>query len=231
MKAEISAAAFAASQSVASRGLTVKRSQLSEVIAALLGYRTFAALSIEEGDTTLTYHLDDAEFLVLNEPLGLTRCQELNLSDDVVTDCSDAFRGQVLVPVFKGVADFFGNHLHDEFVQTLYDSDEANDAMAESNASYPDGPDLEEPETSGDLWAATADWWISVEGSLTGEYDPDGDRMFNGNEIGVSGKMTFDKAGRAGLIYVGTDTGGGVDDSWRDDDRDDEMDFRLDQQA
>jgi len=231
MKSIISSAAYAASQTLASRSLAVKRSHLSEVIAALLGYRTFAALLIEEADPQLTYHLDDAEILVLNEPLAITRCQELKIPADVVNECLNAFGVQVRIPLFNGVADFFGNHLHDDIAQAMYDSDEANGAMAESNAFYQDSPDLEEPETSGELWMAMSEWWISVVGTLTGEYDPDGDRMFNGNEIAVSGKMTFAKAGRAGLIHVDTECGGGVDDSWRQKDRDDEAAFYASQQG
>lgn len=230
MKSIISSAAYAASQTLALRTLVVKRSHLSEVMAALLGYRTFAALSIEEADPQLPHHLDDAEILVLNEPLATTRCQELKIPVDMVKDCIDAFTGEVRVPVFNGVADFFGNHLHDDIAQRMYDSEEANDAMGESNAFYPDSPDLEEPDESEDLWIANSEWRISVQGTLTGEYDPEGDRMFNGNEIGVSAELTYAKAGRAGLIHLDIEFGGGVDNSWRDDDRDDEDAFYASQQ-
>src|SRR3546814_3932031 len=43
-------AAYAASKSLAAQGLSAKRSHLSEIIAALLGYRTLAALTAEELD-------------------------------------------------------------------------------------------------------------------------------------------------------------------------------------
>lgn len=49
-------AAYAASKSLAAQGLSAKRSHLSEIIAALLGYRTLAALTAEELDPGLNYH-------------------------------------------------------------------------------------------------------------------------------------------------------------------------------
>src|SRR3546814_1085340 len=71
-------AADAASKSLAAQGLSAKRSHLSEIIAALLGYRTLAALTAEELDPGLNYHLDDAEFIVLNQPMGIERAATLN---------------------------------------------------------------------------------------------------------------------------------------------------------
>jgi hypothetical protein len=46
--------------------------------------------------------------------------------------------------------------------------------MAESNASYPDEPemDVECPATA-DLWAAADEWMIEADGNITGEYDPE----------------------------------------------------------
>ena len=57
----VRSAAYAASQALSAQGLTVKRSHLSEIIAALLGYRTHAALAVEEADPKLDYHLDDGD--------------------------------------------------------------------------------------------------------------------------------------------------------------------------
>src|SRR3546814_3201428 len=75
----VSPAAYAASQTLAAQGLPVKRSHLSEVIAALLGYHSYAALTVEEADATKVLHLDDAEIIVLNQALGLERANGLGL--------------------------------------------------------------------------------------------------------------------------------------------------------
>ena len=79
MSTHVRSAAYAASQALAAQGLAVKRSHLSEIIAALLGYRTHAALAVEEADVSLDYHLDDAEVLVLNQPMGEARAEQLGL--------------------------------------------------------------------------------------------------------------------------------------------------------
>ncbi|WP_449429149.1 hypothetical protein [Rhodanobacter umsongensis] len=229
MKTEISSAAYAASKAVALRGLVVKRSHLSEVIAALLGYRTFAALTLEEDDSKLDYHLDDAELLVLNVPLGLERCVELSIPVEVASVCADAFKAATSIEVFMGVADLYDGYVREAMEQSLSESEEASAAMAETNAHYPDYPDLEMNEPTSDLWQSRTEWSMSVSGTMTGEYHPDDDRLFSGDEIGVGGKMMFTKAGRAGLIVTGSDASGGgpTGDDWRLTDHNDELDYRF----
>jgi hypothetical protein len=225
MKNEISSAAYAASQTLVARGLVVKRSHLSEVIAALLGYRTYAALSTEEADTQLEYHLDDAEVIVLNEPLGATRCEELAVPIEAVADCIEAFKGSTLTPVFAGVSQFFDLHARELLENGIYDGEYVSGVMAESNASFSDNPDIDEGDQSGDLWQSTTHWEIEGYGKLVGSYDPDGDRMFNGDTLDVWGKLIYKKAGRAGLIFDELEEGASADDSWRDEDHDDEQNF------
>src|SRR3546814_16190031 len=88
----VSPAAYAASQTLAAQGLPVKRSHLSEVIAALLGYHSYAALTVEEADATKVLHLDDAEIIVLNQALGLERAnglrsEERRVGKECVSTC------------------------------------------------------------------------------------------------------------------------------------------------
>lgn len=214
----ISSAAYAASQSLAKQGLRISRSHLSEVVAALLGYMTLAALQVEEVDQTLHYHLDDAERLVLNVPLGVARASSLGLTGAAVVACVDALKAVAAVPVHDGVSDFYDGYARELLEQAIADSESTAMAMADSNASFPDYPDLEEgPTASGDLWAAPTEWSIEASGTMSGEYDPDGDRMYNGHELDVWGKLLFAKAGRAGLIYLESEEGASADDTWRGD--------------
>lgn len=53
---------------------------------------------------------------------------------------------------------------------------------------------------------------------MEGEYDPDGDRFYNGHVLNVRGELTFAKAGRAGLILLDTDEGASLDDDGMYDD-------------
>jgi hypothetical protein len=234
----VRSAAYTAFQALAAQGLTVKRSHLSEVVAALLGYRTYAALVVEDANPKLNYHLDDAEIVVLNLPMGTARVVELGLEDgaapSVVTPaCVVALKGSAdRVSVYEGIADFYDSHAREALAEAIYNSDEVAGAMAESNAGYPDEPemDVECPPTA-DLWAATDEWTIQADGDMTGEYEPEGDRMFNGNTLNCRGWLTYRKAGRAGLVFVEAGGTGGADDSWRDLDREAELAYQQSMEA
>ncbi|TBU88458.1 hypothetical protein [Phytopseudomonas dryadis] len=228
-------AAYAASQALSAQGLTVKRSHLSEVIAALLGYRTHAALTVEEADSSFAYHLDDADILVLNKPMGETRAEELGLpaagiaASLVTMACIDALKVSARSEhVYVGVAEFYDSHAREVLAEAIYNDEDAAGAMAESNASFPDEPamDIECPPTT-DLWTAADEWIIEADGVMTGEYDPDGHRMYNGHSLNCRGRLIYAKAGRAGLVLVDTQGMAGLDDSWRDQDREDELAYLL----
>lgn len=53
-------------------------------------------------------------------------------------------------------------------------------------------------------------------------HDFDSDRIFTGDTLSCRGRLTFAKAGRAGLISTDGEGYAGVDDSWQMQDRDDE---------
>ena len=92
--------------------------------------------------------------------------------------------------------------------------------MAESNADFESPPDMDYNLTfSGDLWTSVDEWSIADTGTLSGEYDPEGDRMYNGHLLNVQGKLTFAKAGRSGLIFLEdyTECSTARDYSWLDD--------------
>lgn len=92
------------------------------------------------------------------------------------------------VSVYEGVADFYDSHAREALAEAIYNSDELAGAMAESNASYPDEPEMDfECPSTADLRAATEKWTIEADGDRTGEYDPEGDRMFNGDTLNYRG--------------------------------------------
>ncbi|WP_313497670.1 hypothetical protein [Pseudoxanthomonas mexicana] len=214
----ISSAAFAASQALANKGLRVSRSHLNEVLAALLGYKTLAALQAEESDPTLDYHFDDAERLVLSIPDGATRAQALGLPGAVAAACAEAVKAKSVVPVHFGVSAFYDEYARELLEQSIMEGESTAMAMADSNASFSEDPYLQdEGSTSGDLWTSPTEWSIEASGTLSGEYDPEGDRMYNGHNFDVWGKLLFAKAGRAGLIYQDYEEGASADESWRDD--------------
>lgn len=219
----VTSAAYAASKTLASTGHSPTRSQLSEVIAALLGYQTYAALSLEEANATLPYHLDDAEILVLDKPSAINRATAIGIANvqAVVQACIDALKGAVDtdISVFVGVDDFYDSHARERMVQATISSDEVSNVMADSNAIFDSDPEFPDgtPATA-NLWQARAEWAIEADGEWVGSYDPDADRMFNGDTLNCSAKLSYDKAGRAGLIESGSEAYAGADDSWRDQD-------------
>ena len=232
----VSSAAHAASKSLASTGQAPSRSQISEVLAALLGYQTYAALVLEEADATLTHHLDDAEIWVLDRHSAEKRANAMGIAAGpaVVQACIDALKDAVEpdISVFVGVDDFYDSHGREALADAISNSDEVSGAMAETNAYFPDNPELPDatPATE-DLWAARTEWSIEAQGKMHGEYDPEGDRMFNGDTLNCFGKLSYAKAGRAGLYETNVEGYAGVDDSWRDEDRDSEAEYMASLQA
>lgn len=218
----ISAAAYAASQSLAVNGQSIKRSHISEVLAALLGYQTYAALVLEERDDRQEYHLDDAEMLVLNTHLAKQRLDVLGLSHIVLVlpACVSALKGAASVPVYQDLAHFYDAYARQIMVEAISSSDEVSAAMTETNAHFDDEAELPYtlPPTE-NLWEARSNWSIEASGDLVGDHDIDGDRMFAGDTLTCLAKLMFDKAGRAGLIFVDSEAYGGVDESWREIDR------------
>jgi hypothetical protein len=57
---------------------------------------------------------------------------------------------------------------------------------------------------------------------MVGEYDPEADRPYTGDTLNWGASLTYRKAGRAGLVLYDAHGFGGVDDSWREQDREDE---------
>lgn len=227
----VSSAAHAASKALVSQGVEVKRSQISEVLAALLGYRTFAALAVERADTSLEYQLDDAEIVVLNLPLGEWRVAALGIASvarsAIVEACATALKASLApMQVFLSVDDFYDSHAREVLADTIYNADDVAGAMAGSNASFVDDPEMEDTYSclpTADLWEARDTWKIEADGDLTGEYDPEGDRMFNGETLNCRGRLTYRKAGRAGLVFLEGEGFGVADDSWREQDLEDEL--------
>lgn len=221
----ISVASHAASKSLVQDGQPIKRSHIQEVLVAILGYQTYAAFSVEENDESLEYHLDDAEMLVLNPPAGERRAHALDVAaPGLIAACIAALQDVAPVRVFADLDHFYDDYAREELVDTINNSDDVSAAMSETNAYFDSDANLpyETPATD-DLWAARSEWCIEASGDMTGGHDTESDRMFAGDTLNCRGKLTFHKAGRAGLIFVESDGSAGVDESWR------EQDFEYDE--
>jgi len=221
----VSSTAYAAAKFMASSGHTIKRSHISEVLAAMLGYQTYAALVVEENDSDLGYHLDDAEMLVLNQFAGEQRARTLGIdtTSKLIEVCFMTLKSTTTARVYKDVNDFYDSYGRQALAEAISSSGDVSSTMAETNADFYDDPDLpvETPQTE-NLWEARSVWEIAVEGTMHGSHDIESDRMFTGNTLDCYSKLTFDKAGRAGLIATDSEGYARVDDSWRLADLEDE---------
>lgn len=222
----ISAAAYAASKALAQHGRSIQRSHVTEVLAAMLGYQTYAALTVEERDENLEYSLDDAEMLVLNLASAEQRAKVIGVSfaSELIQACVLAMRNVTTIPVYEDLPQFYDDYAREQLIDVILSSDDVSAAMSETNSSFDSYPELpEEVPESDDLWAARVEWVIEAGGILCGSHDMESDRMFAGDTLNCYGKLRFNKAGRAGLILLDAEGGAGVEDSWRENDRDEEL--------
>lgn len=222
----ISAASHAASKSLAPAGPVfkpIKRSQIQEVMAAMLGYHTYAALSLEEQNDSIDLHLDDAEMLVLNIAAAERRAQGLGFDalPELVQACVAALRASAPMRVHESMDDFYDSYAREALVDAISSSDDVSAAMSETNAEFESEAYLpiETPDTD-DLWEARTEWSIEASGDMKGSHNIESDRMFSGDTLICRGKLMFDKAGRAGLVFVESEGSAGVDETWRERDVD-----------
>lgn len=214
----ISPVVYQIHKKLSQENLSVPRSHLFELIAALLGYNTYAALLQEEENPDLEYHLDDAELLILNSPKAIKRTHELEINLTALELCIKELKENMGPIVFESVEDFYDEHAREQLEEIIYNSEESASVMAESNADFPEYPELDEKFTiSADLWGSPIGWSIESSGTLVGQYYENSDRMYNGDTLNVWGKIIYCKAGRSGLIFLDSEAGASLDDSWHDD--------------
>lgn len=228
-KFDFNQAAFKAHAALKKAGLTFPRSQASEVLAAALGYRTYAALAKENADTTLNLHLADAEHVLLSLELAVTRVREMALSteEDGIKKIAEIVVETTLAEwpnVHAGVKGFVDDHLLERLIDEMTNAPETSDAQAESNADFPYMMDVEDvdPETE-DVWSTRDAWSASASGTMSGDYGPDSERVFNGDKVSCSATIFYLKAGRGGLVYDTMEISAAAGD-WGDED-----DYRADE--
>lgn len=188
MNTAIQSICFNLSQHPEARDISLKRSQVHEVIAALFGYASHAALIQEGKGESKGYEFSEAEFVVLNLPKGTERAKKFNLSDELFRICVLEVKSGMPVPVFESVEDFYEDYLREFLERFIYDGAEETGEMADSNASFYDYPEMDQNiNISGELWSAVDEWSIEDTGTLSGEYDPEGHRMYNGHIFNYKG--------------------------------------------
>jgi len=199
----VKAAAYAAKQSLVLKGIKVQHGIALEIVAAFLGYRTYAALVIEEGNETLKYHLGDAEVIVLDYNGGITRLTELEVMlgfivqafIDAIVECRDG--------VFPDLSSFLDEYVTRELQDFILSDRDVIEAVECATGSEPFSVELDgDWSFSEQLWTAGGTWEVSCSGSV--EELASLGSAYAGNDdevVGVRCWVKFAKAGRAGLRF------------------------------
>lgn len=203
-----------------------KRTHVLEILAAMLGYRTYAAYKTDNFAGSKFESLDEAEHIVLQPELGLLRADELGMNEAVasqlIAEAAQRFKlaSPPQRPVVHGsLSDFFEIFLRHHMEEEALNSDEASSAMANTNA-YVDEVDIEDISPDSGLLAARDTWAVLGTGMIS--MDQDEDKPFHGDTMNVSVRVAFEIVGRVGLVRTDTEVFAGLDTSWQDEDLDDE---------
>lgn len=184
-----------AQTALSTNGIEIKHSTLLQILAALLGYETYAALKHEEDDQNLDFHLMDADFFILNISLGETRASRLcDYPEKVVVECIEALNRMLPAPVFTSIESFYSKHGNDAVAAALDDRDLLTKQV--DSTWSPKGKLVITGNFTCDetVWTAREIWTLKGEAF----WESDGKLSANGKTpIGI---VVYRKAGRGGLI-------------------------------
>lgn len=230
-------AKFDAFAAVKETSPAIQVSHVGEIVAASMGYKTYAALLMEmrEAEQNGTPHIEEADCIVLNPEAAALRLSQLVPAQvdpqETAEKMLDAI-GEKNPNVYLGVKNLWEFKLQEIFIDCMTESNEVYDAQADLNAYFESNAELDNDEcpNSEDLWKSKETWKIVASGSLRGSYDSDGDRMYNGETIRVTVGLEFQKAGRCGLLEnPDQEIAAGIDDHWRDIDREADLQWQAEQ--
>ncbi len=201
-------------------GVKLKPTHAHELIAAMFGYGSHAALLADTASPVDS--LSMADWLIPDigrmdsRRKSLTGLPQLGSSKDLAMSAIEALRS---AGYFKGGVLGLEQDLSSDVVEVLLPklecelSDDVSSATAETNAEYGDDIDWDY-----DVEVTRATGYVSIRasGTLTGEMDPEADRMYSGHVLDITVRVDLDPvAGRAGLMIADTGVSARVQD-WRD---------------
>lgn len=178
-------------------GIKMGHAKLQEIMAALLGYRTYSALKHEEDNQELKHHLSDAEFIILHQELGECRAADVcELPCEVVPRCIAALEECLPTPVLQSVDAYLAHYGLNAVVAALT-SDPLHGLHLEidwsSRHKLSRSQRLSFHEA---VWDARHLWHVHAEFTMQ-SITPDAET----HKVNVL--LTHAKAGRSGLILKG----------------------------
>lgn len=202
---KVSTVAFKARTALGLAGVSFAHTEALELVAASLGYGTYAALKLDPA-VDVNNLLAEADHAILQPDHLETRVKQLGKKKPVSIAVDRA-----IVGAFREVADEtehacrFHDSMQDfkDFIfedvqaRALQDDDVAN-AYAETNAYIDEF--YTDHYLCGQLLDSDDEWTLVASGSHTGEVDPE--RPYSGHADKFTATYTFQKDGRCGLIEL-----------------------------
>lgn len=208
-------AAVAASRRVASQNLLkLSVSHAQEIQASLFGYRTYAALLVEDASAPPGETLSAAEHFILNRNLAIHRCRTLSLPEDLAICCflgaQEAFTIEAnpdFIPtrgVFGSVEEYWEKEGQAALLDRIYNDERYSGVFNENAHVVYDPEGFELGHQSGNFWQSRSEWIVHSRGELEGALEDEEERWtLEANKLDVLAQVTYRKAGRAGLILAG----------------------------
>lgn len=212
MKANFSTLAYSIHRILTASGLAISRGHVQQLLAASLGYGSFAAF---QASTEEQPGLAGADYVILDVAGLEARTQNLGYGSSIapVTQAiATAIKADPEPPLlFLDASEFIDEVVHQFADENVLNHDAVSSAAAETNA-YFDEVNLEASEPADALKDSPEFWEVPVSGNIGMEQDPD--KVFSGDSILVDGVVRIWKAGRVCLTDdMELDIGAGVDDS------------------
>lgn len=187
---------------------SVGRSHILEVLAALLGFGTYAAYRTEAHANGVDV-LTEAKYVVLQPEYAQLRCVALGLNQEQVGVLIPA-AAKALVAVsadqkpdeprvFADYEHFRGMVLDEIAVKAVDDSDQLSLAYAVTNAQ-PSETNPEDFVPLSDLLGSVPEWTVKATGSVYGQQDVE--KLYYGHKGRFEADLRFEKVGRVGLRYL-----------------------------
>ena len=200
---KISTVAFEARKTLRESGHNIPHAPTLELVAALLGYGTYAALNTDPNED-VNEMFPHAEHVVFQRDKLEARLEELKMADvpagevaqAVQHACRKMWEGEGSATRFHASMGDFHDHITEDIDYRAVVDDDVLTAYADTNAS-PDEFYSEEFEHES-MVDAHDDWVLVAHGEHNGAVDPD--RPYSGHAGLFTATYTFDKDGRCGLI-------------------------------
>lgn len=201
----ISAIAFQVRHAMRPSGVDFPHTTALELIAAHLGYGTYAALKLDR-DVDPDDMFPAADHVVMQLPALSKRMRKLGIDQEhkeafgktVVDACNLAVAGKGNPCRFHASMDEFQDFIFEDVQNRAFDDGEVSSAYAGTNAQieefYTDNYEYEP------LVDAQGEWTLVASGSHTGEIDQD--RPYSGHAGSFTATYNFQKEGRCGLIEI-----------------------------